>query len=152
MKRAAVIVGLVVFLVLAGTGVGYAVWTASSTISTTVTIGDLDASPLSCSVNEDNTNVILAWSNPPEASTTVRYQAFYSDPNGGAETLIGQSVGYWSTELWLSAEDFKATGRYIVRVRMYTDAAFAARGLVVGEHPVEIFQNTWRSGLRGDCL
>lgn len=38
-NRMAVVLGLVVFLVLAGTGVGYAYWAATTSVSTTVTAG-----------------------------------------------------------------------------------------------------------------
>jgi hypothetical protein len=42
MKRAAVVLGLVVFLLLAGTGIGYASWSAMSGVSGTVTTGTFE--------------------------------------------------------------------------------------------------------------
>jgi predicted ribosomally synthesized peptide with SipW-like signal peptide len=42
MKRAAVILGLVVFLVLAGTGIGFAYWSATSDVSGSVTAGTFE--------------------------------------------------------------------------------------------------------------
>jgi hypothetical protein len=43
MKRAAVASGLVVFLVLVATGVGYAYWVATGSVSTTVKVGTFEA-------------------------------------------------------------------------------------------------------------
>jgi hypothetical protein len=43
MKRSAVVAGLVVFLVLAGTGVGVASWSESHSVSSTVTAGTFEA-------------------------------------------------------------------------------------------------------------